>query len=201
MKKSERQFTIILIIMGILLLSLFVGIMYYKKSYEKAFFSYNGFDFKRVKNGYEMSIYINEQKTPNVISLRSDPRDLEDIPLDPLVYLLPKKEQIFATINPYDNLTGVTAMAVLELDKIIDNPFLYRIPLNASFTEPYEGKGIGVKTCKDADEKTAVLWLRLEDQTRVYEDNGCLIVAGVKEDDLIRAADRILYTILGIMER
>ncbi len=201
MKKSERQLAIILIIMGILLLSLFFGIIYYKKAYEKAFFTYNGFNFKMIKNGYQVSIYINEQKTPNTIILRSDPRDIEDIPVDPLAYLLPKKEQIFTTINPYDNLTGVTTIAVLELDKIIDNPFLYRIPLNASFTLPYGNGEIEVKTCDDADEKTAVIWFRLEDETRVYEDDGCLIVAGVEEGDLIRAADRIIYTILGIMKR
>ena len=172
-----------------------------KKKYEKTIFSYHGFDFKHVKNGYEVTLYINDQQTPHTISLRSDPRGLEDIPADPLVYHLPKKHQIYATINPHDNLTGVTTIAVLELDKIIDNPFLYNIPLNASFTEPYGHGELQVKTCDDATETTAVLWFRLENETRVYSQNGCLIIAGEKEDDLIRAADRILYTLLGIMDR
>jgi len=201
MKTSEKQLMIIFAVLGALLLALVIGILYYKSAYEKSFFTYHGFDFKRVRNGYEITLYLNEQQTPRTILLRSDPRRLEDIPLASEAALLTQKKEIFVTINPHDNLTGVTTIAVLELDKILDNPFLYNLPVNASFTEPYPFGGLGVKTCADATDDVAVLWFKVENETRVYEKDGCLIVAGATEDDLIRAADRIIYTILGIMDR
>ena len=200
MKSSERQLITIFVILGILLIGLIVGIMYYKKSYETSFFTYHNFDFRQVRNGYEITLFINERQTPQTITLRSDPRELEDIPIDASILQLNKKKDIFATINPYDNLTGVTTMAVLELDKIIDNPSLYNIPVNASFTEPYSKSGLVVRTCADANDEIAILWFRLENETRIYRQDDCFIIAGVKEDDFIRDADRILYTLLGVMK-
>lgn len=200
MKSTERQLIILFVVMGVLLGAVVGGVVYYKKSYEKSFFTYHGFDFKRVKNGYEITLYINQQHTPRTITLRSDPRSLEDISIDSHVYQLPKKDTIYATINPFDNLTGVTTIAVLELDKILDNPFLYNVPVNASFTEPYPHSGLDIRTCVDTTEKTAILWFKVENETRVYFHDGCLIVAGEQEDDLIRAVDRILYALLGIMD-
>ena len=200
MKTSEKQLIIFFVVLGLLLLGLVGGVVYYKKTYEKSFFAYHNFDFKHVKNGYEITIFINERQAPQTITLRSDPRELEDIPIDASVLQLTKKKNIFATINPYDNLTGATTIAVLELDKIIDNPSLYDIPVNASFTEPYGQGSLGVRTCADADDQTAILWFRLENETKIYRQSGCLIVAGVKENDFIRAADRIIYVLLGIMK-
>lgn len=200
MKPHERQLMIVFIIMGILFLGLLGGIMYYKKEYQKSYFTYHGFDFKQVAGGYQIIIYINEQQIPRTITLRSDPRDIEDIPLETDVLSLIKKKEVFVTINPYDNLTGLTTMAVLELDKVLDNPNLYNIPLNASFTQPYPQGGLGVKTCADATSEIAILWFKLEDRAHVYEHEGCIIVAGEKEEELLEAADRILYTLLGIMD-
>ncbi len=199
MTHGERSVAVMLVVLGVLLLGLFVWIGYYKKEYETSFFTYHGFDFKQVGNGYQITIYLNEQQTPRVITLRSDPRELEGIPLDSEILSLKEKKQIYVTINPYDNLTGVTTIAVLEIDKILDNPFLYNIPVNASFTEPYPFGGLEVRTCADADDQVGVLWFRLEDETRVYQDDGCFIVAGKTEDDLVRASDKVIYTLLGVM--
>ena len=201
MKPQEKQLVVIFSVLGILLLGLILFIVYYKATYEDTFFTYRGFDFKHVKNTYEVTLYINDQQTPRTITLRSDPRDVEDIPLASEITDLAKKKEIIVTINPYDNLTGITTMAVLELDKILDNPFLYNIPVNASFTEPYSKSGLQVKTCADATDDIAVLWFRVEHDTRIYEQDGCLIVAGKTEDDLIRVVDRLIYTLLGIMDR
>ena len=200
MKSVERQLLYVFIFLGILLVGLIVGISYYHSSYDTSFFTYHNFDFKNVGNGFQIQLYINGQQIPRLINLRSDPRELEDISLDSEVTSLLDADEIFITINPYDNLTGITTLAVLEVDKILDNPFLYNIPVNATFTEPYTSSSLLVKTCSDSTEKVPVLWFRLEDSTRVYQQDGCFIVAGTTEEDLIRAADRLLYTLLGIMK-
>ena len=200
MKPHEKQLMIIFVILGILFLGLIGGIMYYKKEYQKSYFTYRGFDFKQVAGGYQITVYINEQQIPRTLTLRSDHRDIEDIPVETDVRSLIKKKEIFVTINPYDNLTGLTTMAVLELDKVLDNPNLYNIPLNASFTELYPKGGLSVKTCVDATPDIAVLWFKLEERTRIYENEGCIIIAGEQEEDLVEVADRIIYTLLGIMD-
>lgn len=196
---SEKQTGFVLLVLLLLFLSFLLGLVYYKVHYEKSFFTYHGFDFTQVPSGYQMKLYINQAQQPSLITLRSDPRDLRDIPVDPTVLSLKETQQIFAIIDPYDNLTGVTTLAVLELDKIIDNPFLFNIPVNASFTRPYGDGQLGVKTCDDAPEGTAVLWFRIEQETKVYSEGGCFIIAGVTEDDLIRGVDKILYALLGVI--
>ena len=198
--KTQKQLAYFLIILAVALALLIAWLVYYRQHYAEDFFSYHGFDFKRVNNGYELSLYINSKTTPNTITLRSDPRKLEDIPLDPGILSLSKKNEIYAMINPYDNLTGVTTIAVLEIDKIFDNPFLYNIPVNASFTEPYGNTTLPVKNCQEKNTNVGLLWFKIENETHIYPYENCFIVAGEQEEDLIRAADRIIYTILGVMK-
>jgi hypothetical protein len=197
---ENKQVVVVLVIMAVMLVGLLGWIVFYKSSTDDSFFTYNGFDFRKTAQGFQIQIFINEGQTANTLIVRSDPRDLESFPLDPAVLSLKDKEAVYATIDPYANLTGVTTLAVLELDSVLDNPFLYGIQVNATFTQPYDVAGLDVKTCEDATEDVAVLWFRLEDEVGVYEEEGCFIVAGVVEDDFISGVDRILYTLLGIMD-
>ena len=200
MKPLERQLMYLFIFLGILFFGLIGGLVYYNYMYDTSFFTYGDFTFKQVPRGFEIQLYINDQQTPRLITLRSDPRDVEEIALDPAITSLLDADTVYITINPYDNLTGTTTLAVLEVDKILDNPFLYNIPVNASFTEEYASAPLAVRTCADSTDTEPVLWFRLEDATRIYRQDSCFVVAGQTEEDLIRSADRLLYILLGIMD-
>jgi hypothetical protein len=126
---SSRTPTIFLSILGVLLLTFLLFIAYFSAQQQSAIqFNYNGFDFKKVDYGYQLTLYINQADYPALVKIRSKPQDLEDIPIDDVSFLT-KKKQIFVTLDPLNkNLTGKTTVAALEIDSFLDNPYLYNIP-------------------------------------------------------------------------
>ena len=132
--------------------------------------------------------------------LRNDPLSLENIPLEGNINTrIYGDEEIYVTINPNANLSAKATVAALEIDKIIDNEYLYGIPVHSAMT--LENKfGYPVKSCYDGTDASTVIWLTLGSETKVYTEEYCIIIVGTDEDELIRAADRMIYQLLGIMQ-
>ena len=130
--------------------------------------------------------------------MRNDPASLEDISvygtLNTRIY---DDEAVFITIDPNAGLSGKTTIAALEIDKVIDNEDIYGVPTYSAMTSEY-GE-YPVITCADANDEYTVIYLTLGEETMVYTQDYCIIVQGVDEDDLIRAADRMVYNLMGIM--
>ncbi len=196
---SSRTLTLFLSILGILLLLFLLFIVYYSSKQQSAIqFTYNGFDFKKVDYGYQIKLYINQAANPALVKIRNKPQDLEDIPIDDISFLT-KKKQIFVTLDPMNkNLTGKTTIAALEIDIFLDNPYFYNIPVNSSFTQPYAEAPL--KTCADVSDTDGVIHFDFGNTTVVSVVDGCVLIRGRTEDDLIRAADRLILTLLGVME-
>lgn len=171
-----------------------------EKKIEEVVFNYNGFQFRKVPTGYRVQIFVNKNENPSFFTVRSDPREAEQVPLNIDVGEIKKKEQVYVVIDPYENLTGLATMATLELENVIENQFLYNIPLNSAFTREFPRKNIGVKTCDDANETVAIIWLRRGEETNIFKEKECIIIEAQQERDLIKAADRITLTMLGILK-
>lgn len=145
-----------------------------------------------------ITLLVGDEASPYTIVLRHDPESLEDIPVEGSFHTrVYNDEEVFVTIHPDAGLTGKTTVAALEIDKVIDNKYLYNIPVSSAMTVPY-GE-YPVKNCADATAENTVVWLTLGSETTVYTEDYCVIVVGTDEDELIRAADRFVLTLLGIM--
>lgn len=130
--------------------------------------------------------------------MRNDPASLEYIPVYGTLHTrIYDDEAVYITIDPYANLTGKTTIAALEIDKVIDNNELYGVPTYSAMTSEY-GE-YPVVTCADANAEYTVIYLTLGEETSVYTQDYCIIVQGVDEDELIEAADRMVYDLMGIM--
>jgi hypothetical protein len=163
----------------------------------------NGYTIFDVQKVNEIETYITllvgETAQEYTIGLRNDPLSLEDIPVTGnIVTRIHDDERIYITINPYANLTAKTTVAALEINSIIDNENLYGIPVLSAMTQEY--LDYPVKSCYDGTSQETVIWLTLGVETQVYTDGYCIIISGETEDDIIRAADRFLLTLLGIMK-
>ncbi|MBT3324025.1 hypothetical protein HN681_01500 [archaeon] len=133
------------------------------------------------------------------LGLRTDPLSLEDIPVTGTLHTrIFDDEIVYVTIDPYANLTGQTVIAALEVDKVIDNEYLYQVPVMSAMTREYSD--YPVKNCDDGTNTETIVYLTLGDETKVYTYDYCIIIMGTDEAELIRAADRMLYTLLGIMQ-
>lgn len=195
----QKHLQRLLVIFVVAFILLFVAV-YFWQNYKTRdyFFTYNGFRFQRDQYGYKIQLYINGQDVPASIHLREDPRTLEDIPVSGDLQILREKQQIYVTLDPYANLTSKTSVGALEIDSIIDNPYLFNIKVSSALTQPYINNT--VKTCKDVTAQDGVILFQTGTTTDLTVVADCVIVQGVTEDDIIRASDRLVYTLLKIMK-
>src|SRR3989344_1146660 len=198
-KTGAKAVIIVLIAVFILIIA---GAVYIQKvKLSKVLFEYNGFQVKREvdKSGnlYSIQLYLNENSEPSTISVRNDPRNLEDIPVEYGLREKVLKSEAFVTMEP--NASGLTVVAAIEISKIIGNEFLYAVPTKGALLWDV-GTGAPVKDCKDADDDTAIIKLVKGNQTAVYSENECVIVEGKTQSEIIESADRLILTLLGIMK-
>lgn len=148
---------------------------------------------------YKIKIFVND--APSYIYTRHEPKEMEGLKINPDVKqdILTKKEA-YLIINPNAELTGRTTIAALEIDKFLDNTYLYQIPTKSAFTEVYESSpDYLIKTCEDVDEKTAIIWLKLGEENVIKDEEGCVIVEAQTEDELIRLADGLIFYLMGMI--
>ena len=158
---------------------------------------YNGFSFVKV----EPLWYTKVSAKGNIynIPFRFGPREVEHIPIDMQKF---SAKIVFLTMDP--ELTSRVAIAAIEIGRILGNKYdLLNIPVKSALTKIPEGKlqdynDTIIKTCEDATEVEAVFLFISGNKTMVYEENNCVIIQGVSDDDIIKAADRLAYGIIGV---
>ena len=64
---------------------------------------------------------------------------------------------------------------------------------NSTFSLP-------IITCKDATANVPVVYFKSGNSTRIYLDNDCVIAEASTNIDFIKAKDRLLYAVLGVMK-
>jgi hypothetical protein len=177
-------------------------------SVDRLYFEYNGIKFNPSKTGvgFDMQFFVNDASYPTLMTVRNDPRKLEDVPIDVdyVRNIVAGKNVFYITEDPSDDLRGPTLVAAREI--AIPLSLLYGAEVNKTLLKTSEELDISleeqpVRTCEDSDDTTLVIWQRLGNETAVFEENGCLIVQGKSPDEMeiIRAADRLYLTMIGIM--
>ena len=138
--KDNNLSYVILVLVGLLLgFGVFIFLNEPETYVENNYVYSNGQELFNVTvvsaNESYVQLYVGDDETPYLIALRNDPASLEDIPVEGVLNTrIYNDEQIWLTINPNANLSSKTTVAVLEVDKIIDNENLYGIPANAAMT-------------------------------------------------------------------
>jgi len=147
----------------------------------------------------KIMIYLNGESNFKYLNLIYGPRQLEDIPVDFKRDDLLTKELIYITFDPGTNLSSKGSVAAIELAKVISNKFLYDIPTEGATTS--ESNGYPIITCSDVNETTGVIYMKMSNQTEIYSKEGCIIMTGANEDDLIRSADKLGLILMEIMRQ
>jgi len=209
---NDRKINIMIIgLVGALLI--FAGVLYFNE--RTGFITQSDYEYYKYSNGdsefevkkanfqnyagWYIKFFMGNDETPYLLDVRHDPLSLEDIPIDRSIKKkMADDQQVFITWDPGKGLTVTTTMAGLELIKVIPNNQLFAIPTNTSFTEPYNDRP--VMRCEDATSYTTVIYLKLGEETSVTTDGNCIILQGQTEEDIVRAADRLVLYILGIMK-
>lgn len=204
----EKRLTIVIAaVMVILIIGGLSLLLYSKARFKDYYFKYGEFDVHKVvsRNGiwYELNIFVGEKEVQSyIISVRNDPRELENITVD--IRDIKKsliKPQLFITMDK--EATGLSVVAGVEISKIIGNPFLYKVPIEGALTTQLNNQTLIVKTCNDVNERVGVIYLKQSKdvETKVYDKNGCIVITGKNEYEIIKGADKLVLTLLGVMKK
>lgn len=157
---------------------------------------YRGFVF--VYDSYIWKTIIQDRNGETYrISVNYDPRSVEKIPAQAGMRntILPRDNIVLTTDA---NLTSNTVRGIYEVGRVLGNKYgFYGKNVSVALTTPVEN--YATITCDDATAQQGVIYFHLADKTQVYAEGYCVHVTGTSEDDIVRAADKLLYVLIDIM--
>ncbi|MAG52863.1 MAG: hypothetical protein CMH62_02775 [Nanoarchaeota archaeon] len=199
--KSEKQVTIFVLLVILVLAA--AGAFLIINSNKGTPDEYNYNNFRVSKNptiGYTVVAYTGQQ--PYHLQLRNDPRNVENITIDPKIRsLILTKQEIFFTLDP--DFNSIPVLGAMEMANILGRRLgLYDKRVTGTVTrQPENSEGVQVVDCDKVTEDVNVVRLQLGSETKVFlEDNECIIVQGTNEWEIVRASDRLIYQLLEVIE-
>ena len=182
----------ILIILSVFAILFMVGKLL-PKNYQG--YDYNGFSFIKVNNMWFTQIQPPGENKLYTIELRYGPKDLEEIPVigKPELFLTINKTYI--TFNPTDKNLKYIGLAIGDIDLNLIK--VLGIEPIAACTKNHSA--CSDRPIKNCDNTKAPVILVQQDPVAFVEQRGnCLIVQG-NNFEIVKAADRLLLYLYGIM--
>ena len=109
--------------------------------------------------------------------------------------LLRDKAQIDVTSDINDTLANEIALAKYQLGIVLSN---YNVFIRDSFDSENEF-GLPVVHCNNSTEIIPVVHFKAGNNSKISTDGQCIVVEATK-GDMIRAKDRLVYGLLGVIE-
>ena len=98
-------------------------------------------------------------------------------------------------------MKGTSVIAAVEIANIISRKLgIFNIETIGALTG-YVNNATPVITCKNITSKANVVWLRIGLETKVFLEKDCIIIQGTTEEEIARAADRLIYEVLTIVDK
>jgi len=160
-------------------------------------FEVSGYDFYDLDDG-TFATFVDVKGKEMPIAFRLDPRNASNITIDDnAIKEIFSANKIYLTTSPNQPDLAKVAIASAEIARIIP---LYDIEVVAAYTEDSDppNPNVPLKTCSDATNTTSVIYLSVGNETSITNNNGCITVSGKNADELILAADKLGYNLLGI---
>lgn len=168
-------------------------------------YRYNGFLFQKGMYAWYSKIKVGDLIYD--VSFVYGPKEVENIPVFGKVNdLILKANKLYITTEPdYPSRVG---KAQVEISKITSprtsNFGMLNIPtINTVTYIPEELKNrynYPEITCKNATLNQTVIYLKIGNKTQIYNDSFCVIVEGLNDTEVVKAADRLVYNLLGIIK-
>ncbi|MBU0536657.1 MAG: hypothetical protein KKE20_06835 [Nanoarchaeota archaeon] len=125
------------------------------------------------------------------------PTELESIKIDPsATSVLMNARMVYTTLDTNDTLRQTIGKVQYDIKNIMDSRSSYFI---YAFTGDNEFNKT-IITCSNATVSVPVFYLKKGNETKIVYDNGCFIIQADTDYGMIMLRDRIMYTILGVMQ-
>jgi hypothetical protein len=172
--------------------------------------TYNGFVFEKIDNIWTTHITISNKLTGKgesySIMFHYTPDEVENVTtlinsrnesVTPNLFL--NMPLIYITTEP--NYPGAVVLGGVEISKtmaIVSKTYDLRTQIKSAMTKP-GNYSFPIATCENITKTQRVIYLKLGNQTGISFDNGCVIVQGTDETELLRASERLAFEILRIL--
>lgn len=104
-------------------------------------------------------------------------------------------EKIYITTDP--EYPASVVLGAVQLAKILGN--IYQKDVSSAVTREDNRTESPLITCEDSDMETVVIHMNLGNTTSIYRDGSCIVVQGRDPFELVLAAERYSFELLGIM--
>lgn len=216
MNDKKKINTMLFVLLGLFIIA--VVIIVADPTQKPNQFVYNGFVVSRFRIPSAPDVVFHSvdlsvgNKLYNV-PFRNNPQDLEDIRvtgLDGIAWLTEVEESnnydiladnVFITFDPtqLDGSDTIIAGGTLVRAFGSGQGGIYHKQVSGAFTKAINGSSTQVVTCDDASQEQGVVMLRLGEEDRVYTINDCILVEGITYDGLIMSSEKLLLTLLGVV--
>ena len=150
---------------------------------------YNGFKF--VNKGNFWSTNVNGREA----LFTYFPADAEQVQTeDDAISRLKGAIEIDATSDFNDTLAEPIALAQFQMGTTLFN---FNIFVRSGFTAQYQN--IPAITCNHATASVPVVYFKSSNETKIYTEGNCIVAEALNAADAIRAKDRMVYGLLGVI--
>lgn len=198
------------IFIGLILIMLIgYGIRVYLNQSYYNYKNVNGDEYKIVKVKeagliyYYMTVFdANNQGF--IYNFRNHPKDLEDINLEPnLIEKLNRPggiRKLYVTQDPeLGNMTNSDSVqAIYSFEQILTgNAGMFHLDISNTYTTKFLNYNNPI-TCNNVNDTTAVIYVKVGDESKIYSENGCIIIQGRGANGVVRAGEKFAYSLLGV---
>ncbi len=184
---------LVLIVLVIIGITRYNNIREQKQYEEDNFLTYNHFEFERIADMW-WTKWISGN-TEYTIPFRYNPEQTENVTINGEIYEF-SLDPLYITFNPEDTDLQYVALAASELS--ISLAKIFKIIPTSACTEEFEGvcPPKEIITCTNTNE--SVFLLQKSNVTSITAVDNCIIFQG-SGFELVRAVDRFLFMLYGIM--
>jgi hypothetical protein len=205
-KKSDTYFFLTVGIVVLALIILIAGAVFLKRHAQDKD-AYNHFKFSKPGLFWETAIERDGMIT--FVPFYFHPRDLESIPIEPgvqnKILNFTKNGTIIITLDP--NLNSTMVQAGVQISRLTGERYgVLGFTTRSAITNLPEGMNasqnltVPIINCDQANETLLVIRLTVGTIQGIGSRGNCIIVEGRNEDEVLRAAEKLDYLLLGIME-
>ncbi len=189
-KKEKRRWGLILFIVMIMIGTSF-SFVYFGFSPSNGNIRYNGIKFTGYPDRWEAKI------NGKLAAFSFLPADVEKMAATGnLSSRLQEKLEIDVTSELNSSLNESIALAEHQMSLTLWN---YDVYIRKGFTSN-NTFNFPIITCDDATANVPIVYFRESNETRIFEEDGCLIAEAASAVDMIKVKDRIIYGALGVMK-
>ncbi len=188
-REKKKRLYMSLFIVVIMTLSV-LGYMIGSGFEDQTKFNYNDFKFNQINNRWKTKINNYD------VTFDYSPLQVEHINISSnIIERIKNSPQIDTTSNINSSFKEVIALSQYNLAQLlaVNNNFL-----RGGFTTENEFN-TSIITCNNTVSYIPVLFFQKSNETKIYEENNCIILKARSEQDVIAIKDRLAYGVFGII--